>query len=87
MHLFGKGAKTRVDETVAFIADKVPVAERQAVKEYLNYLIGWYVPDQKEFKNFSRRMTMTDAEDPGDKTDRAARRALIMLDSVRTAPA
>ncbi|MBZ5563685.1 MAG: hypothetical protein LAP13_14845 [Acidobacteriia bacterium] len=87
MSFITKGNKRRVDETVAFIANKVPGPERAAVKEFLYYLIDWLFPSGPNFKYFSRSMTMTNAEDPGDKADRAARRALIMLDSLKNPPA
>jgi hypothetical protein len=83
MSFMTKNPRTRLDETVAYIASRVPAPEQLAVRTFLNDTIAFYGTG-KSFKDYSNSMTMTDVKNPGNEGERERRRALMMLEGMKT---
>jgi hypothetical protein len=79
MAFWSKDTQVRIDETVAYIASKVPAPEQALVRRFLENWIRRNYPQAEGLKTFSNAMSTRSAADAGTKDERAARRALIIL--------
>jgi len=79
MAFWNKDAQTRIDETVAFIAGRVPANEQTVVRDFLNRFISTSYVGAAMTKVFSEVLSTRQSANPGDKDVRAARRALVIL--------
>ena len=85
MALRTKDAQARLDEIVAYIASQVPGAERTPVTLYLtDWLNASIGGNAQALAGLSNPLTMTDATNPGNKADRDRRRALILLELMKS---
>lgn len=85
MALRTKDAQARLDEIVAYIGSQVPGAERTPVTLYLTDWMNASVGGNAQaLAGLSNPLTMTDAHNPGNKADRDRRRALIVLELMKS---
>jgi hypothetical protein len=75
-----KQAQRRIDETITFIVNDIPGAERTAVRNYLNNRVQNYT--NGVVAGFSAMMSMTNVPNAGNERQRNLRRAIILIDTV-----
>ena len=84
MPFWSKDEETRINETFAYIANKVPGNERNTVTQFLR---NWLSRTWGDRGAFSEGLSTRHENNVGDKNTRAARRALVILNSNLLNPA
>jgi len=80
-----KDAQARLDEIVTYLASQVPAPERTSVTLFVtDWLNASIMGNAQALKDLSNPMSMTDAPNAGNKADRDRRRALIVLELMKS---
>jgi hypothetical protein len=79
MAFWSKDTQVRIDETVAFILSKIPAPEQAVAKRFLENWIRRNYPQAEGLKAFSEALSTRSFSNVGNKDERAARRALVIL--------
>jgi len=80
-----KDAQARLDEIIAYLASQVPGPERTSVTLYLtDWMNRSTMGNAQALKDLSNPMTMTNAPNAGNKAERDRRRALIVLELMKS---
>jgi hypothetical protein len=85
MGFFSKDMQLRVDETIELILSRCPLAERPAIRTFINQGIDGFTGNiARNLESFSDNLlSMRNVQNAGDKTERAKRRAIVMIETLK----
>jgi hypothetical protein len=85
MGFFSKDVQDRINDTVTYILNRCPHAEKTSIREFINQGLSNYTSDiESNVKSFSNDvLSMRKVTGAGEEADRAKRRAIAMIETLK----